>query len=42
MRKRVTGDDLKLFKIPRLYIETSVINGVFSKDVRIRVISSVF
>ena len=36
------GVDLKLFKIPRLYIETSVINGVFSKDVRIRVVSSVF
>ena len=31
-----------MFKIPQLYIETSVINGVFSKDVRIRVVSSAF
>jgi len=36
------GDDLKLFKILRLYIETSVINGIFSKDGRIQVISSAF
>lgn len=42
MRECVSGDDLKLFKISRLYIETSVINGVFSKDLRIRVVSSVF
>jgi len=38
----VAGDDLKLLKVPRLYIETSVINGIFSKDLRIRVVSSVF
>lgn len=42
MGKRVAGDGLRLFRIPRIYIETSVINGVFSKDVRIRVVSSVF
>lgn len=29
-------------KVPRLYIETSVVNGVFSRDERIRVVSSVF
>jgi len=33
---------LKSSGVPRLYVETSVINGVFSRDARIRVVSSVF
>lgn len=33
---------MKLFGTPKLYIETSVINGVFSKDARIRMVSSAF
>jgi len=42
MHKCVSGDDMKSFGIPQLYIETSVINGVFSKNARIRIVSSAF
>ncbi len=36
------GDDLKTVQIPELYVETSVVNGVFSRDKRIATVSLIF